>query len=283
MLVKKINLKIVFLLTPLLVLFAAIYLDSFSKLAYRFTTPDTYYSHGFLIPLVSFFLVWRKRRRLKELPLQPSLSGLFLLFSGLGLHILSSIFRVNFTSYLSMLLVIEGLILYLLGWNFAKELWFPVVFLAFMIPLPSVVIVGIAFKMKMIATQIAVFFTRLIGLNVSQKGSIVYYPGGSLIVGDPCSGLRSLISLLSLGALFTRFIEASLVKKWMVFLSGVPLAVISNVLRIVLLIVVAYIYGEEVALGRFHDFVGMLVFIFALSGLSLVAKGLRCGQKTETI
>ena len=102
-------------------------------------------------------------------------------------------------------------------------------------------------------------------------------------MGDPCSGLRSLISLLALGAIFTQFISGSIARKNILFLSAVPIALVSNVLRIIALLWVTYVYGERVALGFFHDLSGMLVFVIAFLGLITVTKVLKCRLAQKSI
>ena len=102
-------------------------------------------------------------------------------------------------------------------------------FLIFMIPLPNVVIIAVSFKMKMLAAQMASGIVSLMGIPITRDGSTIYLPAGSLVVGDPCSGLKSLISLLALGVVFTQFTNASRFKKNILCLSAIPIAMISNV------------------------------------------------------
>jgi len=261
----------------IIILLVAIYAPTFISLSERFLATDSYYSHGFLVPLVSAYLIWRKRKRLKELlPAQPCKSGLVLLAGGLLLHLISTVLKINFGSYFSLLIVLVGLALYLFGKTITRELLFPLAFLIFMLPLPSVIIIAVSFKMKLIAAQLASLAVNLMGIPTTRGGSTIYLPGSFLLVGDPCSGLRSLISLLALGALFTQFISGGLSRKITLFLSSIPLALISNVLRIILLLLVTHIYGKKVALGFFHDFSGMLVFVFAFIGLAIVMRLLKC-------
>lgn len=210
------------------------------------------------------------------LPAQPCKVGLVLLIGGLFLHLVSTFLKINFGTYLSLPIVLAGLILYLMGKRIARELLFPIAFLIFMIPLPSVIIIHISFKMKILATQIASGVVNMMGISTIRDGSTIYLPHGSLVVGDPCSGLRSLISLLALGAVFTQFMSGPAIKKNILFLSAAPIALASNILRIILLLLVTHVYGEEVALGLFHNFAGMSVFVFAFIGLAIVGKILRC-------
>lgn len=260
----------------IIILFIASYAPAFISLAQKFLAVDSYYSHGFIVPLVSAYLIWRKRKKLKTLPIVSSPTGLVVLIAGLLLHIISSLLKISFGSYLSIIIVLKGLLLYLFGAKINRQLLFPLSFLIFMLPLPSVIIIAVSFKMKLIAAQIATLAVNLLGIPTTRDGSTIYLPGSFLLVGDPCSGLRSLISLLALGAVFTQFISGGLSRKIALFLSSIPLALISNVLRIILLLLVTHIYGKNVALGFFHDLSGMLVFVFAFLGLIIVMRLLRC-------
>lgn len=262
----------------IIILFTAIYTPTFISLAERFLAADSYYSHGFLVPLVCAYLSWRKRRKLKQSLSSPTpKSGLALLVAGLLLHFISTILKINFGSYLSLPIVLFAMVSYLFGKMVAGELLFPISFLVFMLPLPSVMIIAVSFKMKMLAAHLATQAVNMMQISAVRDGSTIYLPNGSnLLVGDPCSGLRSLISLLALGAVFTQFVQGSRLKKKFLFLSAIPIALISNIFRIISLILVTYVYGERVALRFFHDFSGMLVFVLAFVGLAIVMRSLKC-------
>lgn len=260
-----------------------LFLPIYSHLLGRFGTRESYYSHGYLVPFIIAYLVFRKRNRLKEIEPQNIFSGLVILILGLILYLVSLFLKSNFTTYLSLPIVILGILLYLKGKEFAKELSFSLAFLLFMLPLPEVMIVGISFKLKILAAQLATNLGNLIGIKAILSGSTIFYPGGTLLVGDPCSGLRSLITFLALGALFTQFTKASLIKKASLFLSAVPIAIISNLLRLTFLLLVGFVYGQEATTGLVHDVSGYLVFVLGFLGLMLASKILRCKLAIENI
>ncbi|MDI6781754.1 MAG: exosortase/archaeosortase family protein, partial [bacterium] len=157
----------------------------------------------------------------------------------------------------------------LFGWRMMRVLVFPVGFLFFMIPFPDVFTIFLTYKLKMMATHGAVATVNTIGIPCMAEGAKIILPDTFLEVGAPCSGIRSLISLLALGALFAYLLNISMIRRAIVFLSTIPIALLSNVIRIVLLCLVAHIYGKEAALpGSFsHDFTGFLVFIIAFGCL----------------
>jgi len=137
--------------------------------------------------------------------------------------------------------------------------------------MPQAMTLGVSFSLKLIAAKTASFLAALI-IPLKNQGSLVFLPNGVLTVGAPCSGLRSLIALSALSLLFAYLNEFSLQKKGLFFILSLPIAFISNVMRIILLIMVFYIYGSKVAMGWFHDFSGVLVFVFAFLGLIILKK-----------
>jgi len=238
----------------------------------RFLEADTYYSHGFLVPLVFLFLIWNKRKELKACKIAPLNSGLFLLIPALLMHLIAYRWNINFISGFTLIVVLFGLSLYMYGKEVTRKAAFAICFLVFMIPLPQVFIIHISFKMKLFAAQVATSLIKLIGIPSVRAGSIVYLPNTFMTVGDPCSGLRSLISLTALGALFAYLAKISSIRKFVLFLVSIPLALVANIMRIVLLLIVAFIYGSEVATGWFHDFSGILLFGFAFLGLVIAVR-----------
>lgn len=248
------------------------YIPTLIGLYSRWTARDTYYSHGFLVPLVSIYLLWLKRKELAKIEVKPSVLGWLLLAPGLLVHLVSLPFRVAFTSGFSLIVVLAGLVLVLLGKEYLRKTAFPLSFLAFMVPLPEVAIVNLSFRLKLLAAQIATFVVNRVGVAAIREGSLIRTAHAQLMVEDPCSGIRSLVALIALGALMAYLSNLSKVKKAIVFASSVPIAIGCNVIRIAALALVSEMYGEKAALGLFHDVMGFVVFVLAFFGLALVAK-----------
>ena len=123
----------------------AVFYPIYAKLLSRFDARDSYYSHGYLIPFVAAFLVWRKRNVLRGIPVKGLKSGLALVVIGGFLHLLGLILKINFVSYFMLPVMIMGVVLFLAGKDYAKVLFFPIAFLYLMLPLPAVVISGVSF------------------------------------------------------------------------------------------------------------------------------------------
>ncbi|MFH1771995.1 MAG: exosortase/archaeosortase family protein [Candidatus Omnitrophota bacterium] len=268
---KLLILKASVLFALLVVTFYPIY----APLYERFTAKNSYYSHGFLIPLISAFILWRKREKFKALTVSPSSWGLGVLISGVLLHVASAALKVNFTSYLSLIIVLCGLILYLGGKSFLKEAAFGIIFLFFMIPLPEVIVIGISFKMKIMAAHLSTVFANWMGVGALREGSTIHLAKGQILIGDPCSGLRSLISFLALGVLFAYFSQASFLKRLFLVICTAPIALLSNIARIMLLVFVTHIYGEKAAMGFVHDASGIMAFVLAFLGFIAISRVLK--------
>lgn len=242
-------------------LIAVIFLPTFSWMVDRWTAPDSYYSHGFLIPFVSGFIVWKKKHLLREISTEnPSFWAWIFMGSAFVLQIMSAVWRIYFTQALAFLLLIFGALLFFYSPRVVKKLLFPVLFLFFMIPMPLDVIAKLNLELKMFAADCAVSMVRTLGVYCVQDGSHIHFMNASITVGNVCSGLRSLISLLALGAIVAYLARGTGLKKILIFFVSFPTAVIANVARIVLLCLIANRWGVEAATGFFHDFSGLLIF-----------------------
>lgn len=230
----------------------------------NYTRSTSYYSHGFMVPFVSAFFIWRDRKRLSEMPKTPSIWGYaFLLlacFMVLGGDLLG--FRIFGQAAIIPLLI--GLILIFLGKRHLVHMWFPLVFLLFMIPLPESLTTSMTFRVKMLATEGAVWLANAVYLPMIRDGSYIHFNGDRLLVGDVCGGLRSLIALLALGAIMSYISQAGTWARVLILLVSVPIAVLSNILRIFLLCVVGYFWGSGIASGWVHDLSGVLIYLVAL-------------------
>lgn len=238
----------------------------------RWVEHDTYYSHGFLVPLICGFLIWQRRKQLVGISIAPSSIGWWLFIPGILIHFVSALLRVYFTSGFSLFLVLPGLILLSMGPRWLKALWFPLAFLVFMVPLPLVAIANISFRLKLFAAGVATNILHAIGLAAVREGSVIQTAHSYLIVEDPCSGIRSLIALFALGTLMAYYSELSRWKKIVVFLCAGPIAVLSNIFRITCLCVISEMYGSKYATGIVHDTLGILVFVVAFIGMLFIAK-----------
>lgn len=255
-------------------LFIFAYNSTFLWLYERYINPDSHYSHGFLIPFVSGWLIWQKRNELRVLRTSGSIIGLYLLGIALLIHIGSVWTHTFFTSGFSIQMLIIGVCLYLFGPKVTREIAFPLAFLAFMFPLPMRVISSVSFPLKMLVARLGVGAMEVAGMPLIREGAIILLPNASLTVGDPCSGIRSLIALLALGALIASMSPLSFPRKIILFLAAIPIAIFSNVLRVCALIMAANSLGSRWASPEhwFHTTSGLAVFVISMALILLSVK-----------
>jgi len=259
------------------------YFETFLWMLGRWRAPSSYYSHGFLVPLVTLFLIWRKRDALRAEPIGSSRMGMGLLVAGLLVHAAASVLRIHFISGFSFLAVVIGACLYLFGGRAVRQIAFPLAFLVFMIPLPMVAIAGLSLRLKLFAAACAMKIVSAAGIAAVREGSVIHFTTCSLTVGDVCSGLRSLIAMLSLGAVYGYVRGMDWPRHLVLFLSSVPIAVAANVVRIVGLCIVGNFWGADAATGIVHDISGMLLFALALLMLFGVEKVLMLYGSPEEV
>lgn len=231
---------------------------------------NQYYSHGFIVPIVSIYIVWNMRKELSNIYRKQSQTGLVLLISGVVLYGVSYMSTIRFLSGLSLVITIFGVILYLHGWEFANKIKFPILFLLMAVPVPFVDLV--ASPAQTISAVSSSSMANLLGVSVQREGFILNMSTGKFEVALECSGINSIISLLTISIIFAFVLEGSLLMKSVIVLSSVLLAMMGNILRITSTLIVASKYGHEAALNYFHDFSSFLLFSVALIGLFLVGR-----------
>ena len=236
---------------------------------------DSNYSHGFLIPIVSAFLIWKKREQLKAVTFKKDNAGLMLLILGLILFVVANGAAEYFTIRFSFVFCLFGLTYYLFGREVIKETWFPFFILLFMIPVPYVLYYAITFPMQTLATKITVVILNTLGMNAIRQGNIIHITGHTLEVAEACSGIRSLISLLALGAIYAYTTQKRFTAQLILFLSTIPIAVIANVFRVLVTSVMVAAVTEQVTEEPLHSIMGMLVFVFAFISLFILGFILR--------
>jgi len=257
--------RAIIILVPLAI-FAACYYDVLIWMYKRYMSTDSYYSHGFLIPFVSAYLVWQKRNKLAEQQASVSWWGLFILIAAGLVHLAGTVLYVFSLSGFSIFLLAIGVTLFLFGKEITRCVLFPLVFLAFMFPLPDAIVSAISFPMKEVVADVGVRIADEIGIPVFREGFYITIPAGSLLVGNPCSGLRSLIAFLALGSVYAYLGSVSRMRKWILFFSSIPIALLSNIIRVPILILISHYWGLSAAAPEsfWHDASGIFVFIMGL-------------------
>ena len=230
----------------------------------------SYYSHGFLIPLVSGFIFWRKRHQLKQA--KPFPLGILVIALGLSLYVAGLLSYFNFLSAISFLVVLGGLVLYFWGSKGLQSVLFPICFLIFMIPLPFLDSIGN--WLQSLSAHWSAAIIGAVGIPVAITGAEIRLEESTFIIGLPCSGMNTLISLLALAAIFGYFLKGRFYKKAVLLTIAIPIAILANLLRIVSVLVIANYYGSEAAMSFFHSYSSILLFGVAFFCLAIFSRPL---------
>jgi exosortase D (VPLPA-CTERM-specific) len=233
------------------------------------------YSHGFFILPISAFLAWQKRSELKAVPVGTDWRGVLLLLLGLMIYALGELGAELFTTRVSLLVSLIGIVWLLCGWSVVKVLRFPLAFLFMMLPLPGFIYRNITFPLQLWSSKWSVQLMQALGMSVYREGNIIDLKGMQLQVVEACSGLRYLLPLTTLSLVLAYLGHRSLWKRCVLIVGTIPIAILSNVLRIAGTGIIAQKWGRQTAEGFLHDFSGWAVFMVSFGFFLLLSSILK--------
>lgn len=248
----------------LLLLFVWLYHSILYRLVVQWRG-DSDFSHGFFVPLFSLFVLWQDRKKLKAVESEPSWAGLPLEVLALLMLVVGVLGIELYTSRLSLLILMAALIILFRGWTFFRAVLFPWAFLILMIPLPNLILQKVTFPLQMLASQLATGMLRAVGIVVNRQGNIINLANvPPLEVVKACSGIRSLLTLLTLAIIYGYLLEKRIWVRIVLACAAVPIAVAANSFRIFGTGVLVEYWDPDKAQGFFHEFQGWLVFVVSL-------------------
>ncbi len=233
---------------------------------------DDNYSHGFLIVPLAAYFAWERRVRLRQTPPNPSTAGLAVVAVGLMLLVAGLLGAELFLSRVSLIVVLAGTALFLWGRTHLRILAFPLAFLLLMVPLPAIIFNQIAFPLQLFASRVGAWGIQACAVPVLREGNVIVLANTSLEVAEACSGIRSLISLLTLGIVYGYFSDHRIWVRVTIAAATIPIAIAANAIRVAGTGVLAHYYGESAAQGFFHEFSGWLMFLAAFILMFLVVR-----------
>jgi exosortase len=234
---------------------------------------DPNYTHGFLIPPVSVYLLRQRLSELRSTPPEPSSIGLLgVLGAGFVLVVGAAAAEV-FTQRLSLVILLASAILFAAGWRWLKLVSFPLAFLLLAIPMPYVIYYGLTNPLQLVSSRLALVGLKLIGIPAVGEGNIIHLPQLSLEVAEACSGIRSLYAFLAVGALLARSMAAPLWARLLVFGVTLPLSVLGNAARVLGSGIGGHLFGAQATQGTPHEVFGVIVFALGLSLFMLIRRG----------
>ena len=222
------------------------------------------YSHGFLIVPLALYFAWERRPQLRRAAIEPSWWGVLPLFLGTLTLTIGRLGTELMNMRISFVLTLIGLVLLLLGKQVFRVLAFPLLFLFLMVPLPQSLVNAVAFPLQLVAADAAAGVLYLLEIPALREGNIIHLATTQLFVEQACSGLRSLMALVTLGVIFAYFFRKTLVERIIIVLSAIPIAILVNAFRVTLTGVLTHHIGQEAASGWIHQTEGMFTFAIAM-------------------
>lgn len=252
-------------LIALVVGFAALYVPSYWMLAERIWPTDEQ-GHGPIILAVSIWLLYNKRHELAALQPRPSLVlGLPLLLSGLVMYVLGRSQFIMVFEVFSQILVLAALVLMFMGTRALRLVWFPLFFLLFMVPLPGSLVASITGPLKSAVSAVAASVLYHLGYPVGRAGVVMTVGPYQLLVADACAGLNSMFTLEALGLLYMNLMRyTNVARNVLLAILIIPISFAANIVRVMILVLVTYHFGDEAGQGFIHGFAGMVLFIVGL-------------------
>ena len=243
-------------------LVAFIFSEGLSATIQAWSTEE--YSHGYMIPLVVAFLIWQRKDQLERIRFDDSWTGVLIVLAGIALYFLGELSTLYIIIQYAFLVTLFGVAFCLVGWKGMRKIWVPLLFLGFMIPLPSFLFNNLSSLLQLLSSQLGVAVIRLFGISVYLEGNVIDLGSYQLQVVEACSGLRYLFPLMSLAFLCAYFFKGALWKRVLIFLSSIPITVLMNSVRIGITGILVDYKGIAMAEGFLHDFEGWFIFMSCL-------------------
>jgi exosortase D (VPLPA-CTERM-specific) len=223
------------------------------------------YSHGYMIPLVTAYLIWQRRGFLQRIEFKPTWWPLGFVVIGVIVAVIGEISALYILIHFSLILIFMCMVWSLVGWKAFQLVLVPLLLLIFAIPLPYFLEAVLTAKLQLISSNLGVAVIRLFGIPMYLEGNVIDLGVYQLQVVEACSGLRYLYPLMGVGFIVAYMYQAQLWKRAVVFLSTIPITIVMNSFRIGVIGVLVDYWGIEMAEGFLHHFEGWIIFIACLA------------------
>ena len=230
------------------------------------------YAHGPIILAIIAWLAWQKRAALAAPSVSPApKSGIAILVFGLLVYVLGRSQTIGLLEVGALLPILAGTLLAMRGRAVLRQFWFPLLFVVFLLPLPNIFVDALTGPLKRQVSEVTVAILYAAGYPIARDGVVITIGQYQLLVADACSGLNSMFSLSALGLLFMYLTaRASLLHNAIMLVSILPIAFAANIIRVLILILVTYHFGDAAGQGFLHGAAGMVLMLAALSILLLL-------------
>jgi len=262
---------------PLLVtaaLFIMLYAVNFVKL-FEDWRSDENYSHGFIVPLVFGWMLWQRREKLANCKMSPRPWALAIIFFAVIQLVAGTLGAENFVAHSSMLVMLCGITLFLFGDEMLRLVAFPIAWLLFMIPLPSIIFYRATFPLQLLASKLAVGILDVLHVPSVCEGNVIYLAHFTAGVAEACSGIRSLMSIFAFAVLMGYLLNMSVRSRFLLAVAAIPIALGMNAARIAGTGLVGNYVNADWAEGFFHTFSGFLLFVGCIGLMTVLVYVLR--------
>ena len=256
--------------------FASMYLPTYVSLAQRVWMSDEQ-GHGPIILAISLYLLFVKRHELAALTARPApWFGVPLLLLGVLMYALGRSQFILFFEVFSQIVVLLAIVLIFLGRPGFRLVWFALLFMFFMVPLPASLVASITAPLKSAVSAVAADLLYEVGYPVARSGVMLSVGPYQLMVADACSGLTSMFTLEALGLLYMNLMKYTNARRNVVLaLLIIPISFGANIVRVLILVLVTYHFGDAAGKGFIHSFAGMVLFMTGLALMVLADRVLR--------
>lgn len=234
--------------------------DGLSELLHRWSTQDEY-NHGYMIPVISIWLLWLRRRALLDSFGQPHWAGALIVGLSIAMLIIGELTAIYLLLQVGFLVALSGIVVATGGFSLLRVAALPIAFLAFSIPLPYFIDAMLSWRLQLLSSELGVLFLTLFAVPVYLEGNMIDLGVYKIQVVEACSGLRYLYPFLSLGFLAAYLFHAPLWQRWLIVLSTIPITIGMNSARIGMIGILVKYFGPGAAEGFLHVFEGWVIFL----------------------
>jgi exosortase len=233
------------------------------------------HSHCYFVPLFSLYVIWTQRQELTRIvgvghPNRDILAGILLIFAGLTVRLVGIYTRILTLEGLSLIPMLFGIVSLAIGLRVAVKIWAPLLFLAFMVPLPGALAGRMGASLQFVATHASTFGLQTLGIPAVSEGNVILLEAGEIGVAEACSGLRMLYAFFALTVGSCMVIDRYWWEKLLVIASAVPIAIIANCIRIIATGGALRYFDKDTAEFIFHDLAGWLMMPIGFGLLAIL-------------
>ena len=258
-------------------MFVLFWVPGFIYFYKAWTNPDQYYTHGFLIPFMSAYTAWLKRKKASDVEVRPSSWAFTLVILTLLAATFFGLQNSQTLRGLAFPISLAWVVAAMYGWSVVKEFAFPIFYLYLLCAMPGFVLITVAFRVQLWSTTVACWLSKLMLIDATQQGTSISTSAVNVEVGAPCSGFRMLVALTAFAVFLVYMLKGSLRRKALFVLISMPFAIVLNALRVALLVAVGH-YGDPTWVPVLHDYSGYLVLIIAFPLMYGIARLMGCRE-----